>query len=76
MMTGYQGGLYYYGTHHLQRENLNFGYLTEENWTSFNTVYASPMHAALPDNISMLLEKYYNEVGRNDNFNVVKYIRK
>lgn len=76
MMTGYQGGLYYYGTHNFQRENLNFGMLTNDNWQSYEVVYASPMHGALPEESSQILQEHYEEITRNDTLYVTGYRQK
>ena len=73
MMTGFQEGLYYYATHGLQRENLNFGFLTSESIEKYDVVFSSPMHGAFSDEVNNLLSKYYKEIDRNDSLNVVVY---
>lgn len=75
MMTGYQGGLYYYGTHGGQRENLNFGMLNSENWEKFNTVFISEMHGAMPEETADILKRHFGEVERDDELRVVRYVR-
>lgn len=75
MMTGYQGGLYYYGTHGGQRENLNFGALNNENCEKFNTVFISEMHGAMPEETADILKGHFSEVERDDELRVVRYVR-
>lgn len=73
MMTTYQDGLYYYATHSGERENLNFGFLTNENWQNYNIVYASQMHGTFSDENKNILAEHFSEIERNDALNVVVY---
>lgn len=76
MMTGYTGGLYYYGTHHFQRENLNFGTLTDDNWKSYEVIYVSPMHGEIPYELNQILQEHYEEMTKNVTLNVTGYRKK
>lgn len=76
MMTGYQGGLYYYGTHNFRRENLNFGILTQDNWRDYQIIYAAPMHGEFSDEANQILQDHYEEVTKNETLYVTAYRQK
>lgn len=72
----YQGGLYYYGTHGGQREDLNFGFLTQDNWENYKTVYVAELLGRMPAEMKTLLGEKYEETGRNDDYKIVIYTQK
>lgn len=76
VMTGYQGGLYYYATQGGKRPNLNFGNLNNQNWMDYDVVYVSPMHGTISSSTQSLLDKHYEEAERKNDLNVVKYRKK
>ncbi len=71
----YVDGLYYYGTHGGQRPNLNFGYLDDSNWQSYDEVFVSPMHGEIPPDTQWILDEHFGEFIRNDSLNVIGYRR-
>lgn len=73
MVSGYQGGLYYYATQGGKRPNLNFGSLTETNMADYDVIYVSPQHGGIS---STVLDTYYEEVERRDDLRVIKYRKK
>lgn len=76
IITGYQGGLYYYGTHGGQRPDLNYGELNDTNWKKYKTVFAVPMHGELANENIDILNTHFIEQERNDEFKVVVYEQK
>lgn len=76
VMTTDQNGLWYYVTHCLERESINYGSLDGSNWQNYSIVFASPMHGPLSEEANQILEEYFEEIERNDLYNVVVYSKR